>query len=97
MLNFALVEVLRDPLFVPTSGIHSKPSRLKGYLGYFRSCGKARIYANRQLVPQSFSILTWVKLFHKAANDKSDFLSKTRASGMKASASIHSACFRVDS
>ncbi len=92
MLNRALTQMLRDPLFVPAGRVKRKPSRPTGYLGYLWFNMKARVSAYQWVVPQGFAILTWVKVFHRSfPRDGLNSKEISYKGKMKASASIQAA------
>jgi hypothetical protein len=66
VFNFALTQVLRDPLFVTTGRIDGKPT---GRSGYFRANPKSRSGSQLDIFEiassQGFAILTWVKYSKK--------------------------------
>jgi hypothetical protein len=65
MFDFALSQVLRNPLFVPAGGIDGKPGRNGRYSRSNPREGRVRMRIFENAYSQGFAILTWVKVFHK--------------------------------
>jgi hypothetical protein len=71
VLNFALPQVLRNPLFVTAGSVNGKPARGADYLRRNPGGERLRIDIFEFDCSQGFAILTWVKVFHKSTNRRS--------------------------
>ncbi len=67
VLNFALTQVLRNPLFVTTGGINRKPAQAPVTFGQSVQGISSRTSSNI-CSSQGFAILTWVMVYSKSTN-----------------------------
>jgi hypothetical protein len=66
VLNFTLLQMLSDPLFMAAGRVDSEPPRSVSYLSDSGTNIKIGDLAWMYVALQSFAVLTWVKVIHRS-------------------------------